>query len=64
MKLSIEDIGAISDIIKVSLTYEEEIKLLGDLNRLLKYIDEMHEQDTEGMDPVSNYYVVPRIIRE
>lgn len=64
MKITNEIFHNISDMVKLSYTEEEEIRLIKDLNQLVEFIDPMNEQNTDNEEPMSYIHSVNNIYRE
>ncbi len=54
MAVSIEDVRGVAALARLRFSLEEEQRLTGELNRILQYMDELNELDTEGVEPTSH----------
>ncbi|HHT88977.1 MAG TPA: Asp-tRNA(Asn)/Glu-tRNA(Gln) amidotransferase subunit GatC [Clostridiales bacterium] len=64
MKLTQEDFNKILNTVKISLSEEEEIKLIKDLNQLIEFIDTMNEQDSENVEPMAYIHSIKNVYRD
>lgn len=55
MRITKEVFLNMSDMIKVSFTEEEEIKLTKDLNQMIEFIETMNEFDTNNEEQYGDY---------
>jgi aspartyl-tRNA(Asn)/glutamyl-tRNA(Gln) amidotransferase subunit C len=59
MRVTDKDVAYVADLANLELTVEERVRMLRDLNSILKHIDTLNELDTAGVQPmaqVSNRY--------
>ncbi len=65
MSVTLKDIDQISFLSRIEFSSKEKNSLVGDLNKILKFADELKEVDTEGVEPlVSVLGDVPTVLRE
>ncbi len=58
-ELTRETVRYLSQLCRIDCSEEEEEALLGDLQRILKYIEQLQAIDTEGVPPCS--HVIPGV---
>ena len=56
MSVSIKDVEKIADLAKLSFIDEEKSEILKNLNKILDYVDQLNELDTEGVEPSRYVY--------
>ncbi|MCM1056572.1 MAG: Asp-tRNA(Asn)/Glu-tRNA(Gln) amidotransferase subunit GatC [Firmicutes bacterium] len=59
-----ETIEYVSTLAKLDLTEEERKAAMGDMNRMLDYIDRLNELDTTGVEPMSHVFPLQNVFRE
>ncbi len=64
MRITKERFNKIAEIVKLSYTEEEEVKLHKDLNQLVKFIETMNEMDTDGVEPMAYIHSLKNVYRE
>lgn len=65
MGVTLKDIDQISNLSRINFSSDEKTKLLGDLNNILGYVDQLNEVDVEGVEPlVSVLGDVPTVLRK
>lgn len=58
------DVEYVAELARLEFTDEEKVKLQGDLNSVLSYIEKLNELDTEDVDIVVNPYYIENRFRE
>lgn len=53
MKVTEKDVAYVADLANLELTSDERIRMLGDLNSILDYIDRLNELDTDNVPPMT-----------
>jgi aspartyl-tRNA(Asn)/glutamyl-tRNA(Gln) amidotransferase subunit C len=64
MKLKKEDIKHIADLARLELTEEELLKYGEQLSRVLEWVGQLNEVDTENVEPTAQVTGVKNILRE
>jgi len=64
MSLSKQQIEHIAKLARLDLTDDELNKYGGELSRILNYIDQLKEVDTEGVEPTAQVTGMENIFRE
>lgn len=64
MSVTIKDVGHISKLAKLEFTEDEKIKLQGELNKILEYIDTLNELNLDTVEPLENINVTENVFRE
>ncbi len=54
MAVSKEQVENIAKLAKLKFTEAEKVKLQGELNKILEYIDQLNELDLENVAPLEN----------
>lgn len=62
--ISDETIEYVGILAKLELAEEEKEKAKEDMGRMLDYIDQLNELDTEGTQPMSHVFPVCNVFRE
>ena len=64
MEIKREDILHLAELSDFSLSEEEIEKLGGDLQSIIKYISQLDELDTEGVEPTYQVFEMENVWRE
>jgi len=59
-----EIIDYVSILAKLELSDEEKQAAKNDMSRMLDYIDQLNELDTDGVEPMSHVFPVNNVFRE
>ena len=62
--ISDETIEYVGILAKLELSGEEKEAAKKDMGRMLDYIDQLGELDTEGVEPMSHVFAVQNVFRE
>lgn len=54
----------IENLSKLSLSDEERIKAMGEMDKILEYVSKLSEVDTEGIEPLVNVLPISNVLRE
>ncbi len=54
----------VSILAKLELSEEEKVQAKLDMEKMLAYIDQLDELDTEGIEPVAHIFPVENVFRE
>ena len=62
----IDDImmNRIENLSKLSLTEEERVKAMDEMDKLINYIDKNSELKTDGVEPLVNVFPISNVLRE
>jgi aspartyl-tRNA(Asn)/glutamyl-tRNA(Gln) amidotransferase subunit C len=62
----IDDImmNRIENLSKLSLTEEERVKAMDEMDKLINYIDKISELNTDGVEPIGNVLPISSVLRE
>lgn len=52
MKITEETVDRIAELAKLEFTPEEKTELMGDMNKILAFMEKLNELDTEGVEPL------------
>lgn len=52
MKITEETVNRIAELAKLEFTPEEKTELMGDMNKILAFMEKLNELDTEGAEPL------------
>jgi aspartyl-tRNA(Asn)/glutamyl-tRNA(Gln) amidotransferase subunit C len=52
MKITEETVNRIAELAKLEFTPEEKKELMGDMNKILAFMEKLNELDTEGAEPL------------
>ena len=55
MKLDTNTINKIAKLARISLSEEEAIDLLKDMNSILDWVEQLNEVDTDSVEPLANH---------
>lgn len=59
MKITEETVERIAELAKLEFTDEEKKAIMGDMNKILSFMDKLNELDTEGVEPL--IYMTPEV---
>lgn len=62
----IDDImmNRIENLSKLSLTDEERVKAMDEMEKLINYVDKISELNTDGVEPLVNVLPISNVLRE
>lgn len=63
-EISDEMIDYVGILAKLELSEEEKEQAKKDMGRMLDYVDQLNELDTDGVEPVSHLFPVNNVFRE
>ena len=64
MKITREEIDHLAKLSDLSLSDEEAESLKGDLENIIKYISQLNELDTDGVEPTYQVFEMENVWRE
>jgi aspartyl-tRNA(Asn)/glutamyl-tRNA(Gln) amidotransferase subunit C len=62
--LTLDDIRHVARLARLSLTEDELKSFESDLNNILRYVEQLREVDTEGVEPTSHAVRLENVMRE
>lgn len=62
--ITIKDVEHVAKLARLELTEEEKVKFSKQLGDILKYVEQMNEVDTTGVEPMSHAIPVVNVFRE
>lgn len=54
----------IENLSKLSLSEEERVKAMGEMDKIIEYVSKLSEVDTEGIEPLVNVLPISNVLRE
>ncbi|MBQ2982609.1 MAG: Asp-tRNA(Asn)/Glu-tRNA(Gln) amidotransferase subunit GatC [Lachnospiraceae bacterium] len=54
----------IENLSKISLTDEERVKAMDEMEKLINYVDKISELNTDGVEPLVNVLPISNVLRE
>lgn len=54
----------IENLSKLSLTEEERVKAMDEMEKLINYVDKISELNTDGVEPLVNVLPISNVLRE
>lgn len=54
----------IENLSKISLTDEERVKAIDEMEKLINYVDKISELNTDGVEPLVNVLPISNVLRE
>ena len=64
MRITEDTVKYVAALAKLSVSEEEQQKVVTDLDRILDYIETMNGLDTDGVEPMSHVLPVKNVFRE
>jgi len=64
MPISLEDVEYVAGLAKLELSAEEKIKFQKELDKVIKYIDQLNELDTKNVPVMSHVIPIQNVLRE
>jgi aspartyl-tRNA(Asn)/glutamyl-tRNA(Gln) amidotransferase subunit C len=52
MQLDLQTVEKLAELAKLEFNEQEKAEILGDLNRILAFVDKLNELDTTGVEPL------------
>ena len=62
-RITIEEVENVSNLARLVFDEEEKKKLAGQLGRILDYIEQLNELDTEDVEPTSHVIPMKNVVR-
>lgn len=63
MNLTRDDVHSTARLARLRFSEEEEKRLVGEMGRILDYIDQLAEVDTEGVEPMTHVLELTNVFR-
>jgi len=64
MAITVEDVERVAYLARLRFSEEEKEKFISQLNRILEYVAQLNELDTEGVPPTSHVLPLRNVFRE
>ena len=64
MSVTIKDVEHVAALAKLSFSDEEKSKLVGEMNTILAYMEQLNTLDTSGVEPLSHVVETGSVFRE
>lgn len=64
MSTDIQTIRKLAHLSRLEFSEEKEQKMLGDLNKILNWVDKLRELDTENIEPLTHMTAEVNVMRE
>ncbi len=64
MKITEQDVLYVAHLARIDITAEELVKMTGQLDDFLRYVDKLQEVDTEGVEPVTHFFSLKNAFRD
>ena len=64
MSVSKKNVEYVAELAKLSFSEEEKENLIGDLNRVLGYVEKLNKLDTDDVEIIVNPYYIENKFRE
>lgn len=62
--ITIKDVEHVAKLARLELSEEEKVKFSKQLGDILKYVEQMNQVDTEGVEPMSHAIPMVNVMRE
>ena len=62
--ITIKDVEHVAKLARLSLTEDEKVTFAKQLDDILKYVEQMNEVDTTGVEPMSHAIPLTNVMRE
>lgn len=63
MKITEEMVDTISALSRLKLPEEEKVRMAGELERILEYVEVLNTLDTAAVEPMSHVFPVKNVLR-
>lgn len=64
MSISVEEVRYIARLARLQVAPGEEERIAAQMSRILDYVDQLKELDTEGVAPMSHVLPLQNVVRE
>ena len=64
MTVTIEKVQGVASLARLEFTNDEQQVLIEDLNNILRYVEQLNELDTDGVEPTSHVLPLANAFRE
>ncbi len=64
MPVTLDDVDKVASLSRLSFSDDERRRLVDDLNRILEYMDQLNELDTENVEPTAHVLLMSNVFRE
>lgn len=62
--ITVQDVEHVAKLARLELTEEEKLKFTNQLGDVLKYVDQMNEVDTTGVEPMAHAIDFVNVMRD
>ena len=59
-----KDVEHVAKLARIKLTDEETVKFTKQLGDIIKYVDQLNEVDTRGVEPMAHPYPLVNVVRK
>ena len=63
-KIDNKMMNRIENLSKLSLSEEERVKAMNEMDKILEYVSKLNEVDTDGVEPLVNVLSISNVLRE
>jgi aspartyl-tRNA(Asn)/glutamyl-tRNA(Gln) amidotransferase subunit C len=63
MAVTLEDVEHVAALARLSFTEEEKARLTGELNEILRYMEQLNNLDTSTVEPLSHVIELQNVFR-
>lgn len=63
MAVTLEDVEHVAALARLSFTEEEKVRLTGELNEILRYMELLNNLDTSAVEPLSHVIELQNVFR-
>ncbi len=64
MSVTLKDVEHVAALARLSFSDEEKLKLTGELNAILAYMEQLNTLDTSSVEPLSHVIELKNVFRE
>ena len=64
MPITLKDVEYVAKLAKLQLTEEEEVAFQRELDKIIKYVDQLNELETDGVPITSHVIPLQNVLRE
>jgi len=62
--ITVKDVEHVAKLARLELTEDEKVKFTKQLGDVLKYVEQMNEVDTTGVEPMAHAFDLVNVMRE
>jgi aspartyl-tRNA(Asn)/glutamyl-tRNA(Gln) amidotransferase subunit C len=64
MSVTLKDVEHVAELARLSFSEEEKVRLTGELNTVLAYMEQLNRLDTTNVEPLSQVISLENVFRE